>query len=39
MNSDTADWIVVIDDDITNLKIAGNILSKNGMRITALNSG
>ncbi len=39
MNSDTADWIVVIDDDITNLKIAGNILSKNGMRVTALNSG
>lgn len=39
MNSDTADWIIVIDDDITNLKIAGNILSKNGMRVTALNSG
>lgn len=39
MSSDTADWIVVIDDDVSNLKIAGNILSKNGMRVSALNSG
>ncbi|MBQ8086411.1 MAG: diguanylate cyclase [Lachnospiraceae bacterium] len=39
MSLDTADWILVIDDDVTNLKIAGNILSKNGMRVTALNSG
>ncbi len=34
-----ADWIVVVDDDISNLKIAGKILSSNNMRVTALNSG
>ncbi len=39
MSADTANWVVVIDDDVTNLKIAGSILSKNGMRVTALNSG
>ena len=33
------DWVVVVDDDITNLKIAGRILSKNNMRVTALKSG
>ena len=33
------DWIVVVDDDITNLKMAGRILSKNSMRVTALKSG
>ena len=32
-------WIVVVDDDITNLKVAGNILSEDGMRVTALNNG
>lgn len=33
------DWIIVVDDDITNLKIAGHILSKHSMRVTALKSG
>ena len=33
------DWIVVVDDDVTNLKMAGHILSKNNMRVTALKSG
>ena len=32
-------WITVVDDDITNLKMAGHILSKNNMRVTALKSG
>lgn len=32
-------WIIVVDDDVTNLKIAGQILSKNNMRVTALRSG
>ena len=34
-----ADWIIVVDDDITNLKMAGHILSKANMRVTALKSG
>lgn len=34
-----ADWIVVVDDDTANLKMAGHILSKNNMRVTALKSG
>ena len=34
-----ADWIIVVDDDIANLKVAGRILSRNNMRVTALNSG
>ena len=33
------DWVVVVDDDITNLKIAGTILSKHQMHVTALKSG
>ena len=33
------DWVVVVDDDITNLKMAVRILSKNNMRVTALKSG
>ena len=32
-------WIVVVDDDVTNLKLAGHVLSKNNMRVTALKSG
>ena len=32
-------WIYVVDDDISNLKIAGSILSRNGMRVTAFRSG
>ena len=34
-----AKWIIVVDDDTSNLKIAGHILSKNNMRVTALKSG
>ncbi len=32
-------WVVVVDDDITNLKVAGTILSRHNMRVTALRSG
>lgn len=32
-------WVAVVDDDITNLKIAGTILSRHDMRVTALKSG
>lgn len=32
-------WIIVVDDDVTNLKMAGQILSKNNMRVTAVKSG
>ncbi len=34
-----ADWIIVVDDDISNLKMAGHILSKADKRVTALKSG
>jgi len=34
-----ADRVVVVDDDVANLKIAGTILSKQHMRVTALRSG
>ena len=34
-----ADWIIVVDDDETNLKMAGHILSKARMRVTAMKSG
>ena len=34
-----ADWIVVVDDDMSNLKMAGHILSQNNMRVSALKSG
>jgi len=34
-----AEWIIVVDDDTGNLKMAGHILSKAGMRVTALKSG
>ena len=34
-----ANWIIVVDDDVTNLKTAGHILSRNNMRVTALKSG
>ena len=36
---DMAEWIVIVDDNIADLKKAGHILSECGMRITALNSG
>ncbi len=31
--------MIVVDDDTANLKMAGHILSKNSMRVTALKSG
>lgn len=34
-----ADWVVVVDDDLTNLKMAGHILSKSGFRVSAVKSG
>ena len=34
-----ADWVIVVDDDETNLKVAGLILSKARMRVTAMRSG
>lgn len=34
-----ADWVIVVDDDETNLKVAGHILSKAHMRVTAMKSG
>ncbi|MCR4644150.1 MAG: response regulator [Oscillospiraceae bacterium] len=34
-----ASWIIVVDDDTANLKMAGFILSKAQMRVTALQSG
>ncbi|MCR5202048.1 MAG: response regulator [Lachnospiraceae bacterium] len=34
-----ADWVIVVDDDEVNLKIAGHILSKANMRVTAMKSG
>ncbi len=34
-----ANWIIVVDDDTANLQMAGLILSKNDMRVTALKSG
>ena len=34
-----ANWIIVVDDDTTNLQAAGKILSQRGFRVTALKSG
>lgn len=34
-----ADWVIVVDDDETNLKMAGHILSKANMRVSAMKSG
>ena len=33
------DWVVVVDDEVVNLKMAGTILSNHNMRVTALRSG
>ncbi len=33
------DWVVVVDDDVSNLKLAGILLSKHKMRVTGLRSG
>ncbi|MBO4903349.1 MAG: diguanylate cyclase [Lachnospiraceae bacterium] len=32
-------WIVIVDDDAVNLQVAGHLLSKAGMRVTAFKSG
>ncbi|MBQ7991056.1 MAG: diguanylate cyclase [Oscillospiraceae bacterium] len=32
-------WIAVVDDDVQNLNVAGTILSRNHMRVTAMKSG
>ncbi|WP_026528832.1 GGDEF domain-containing response regulator [Butyrivibrio sp. VCD2006] len=34
-----AGWVFVVDDDMTNLLAAGNILSQNNIRVTAIKSG
>lgn len=34
-----SDWILVVDDDTSNLKMAGYILGKAGMRVSCLKSG
>ncbi|MBQ6505528.1 MAG: response regulator [Flexilinea sp.] len=34
-----ADWIIIVDDDISSLRIAENILIKAGKRVTTLKSG
>ena len=39
MGRETADWVIVVDDDIINLKTAGYCLSEAGIRVTALQSG
>lgn len=33
------DWVLVVDDDVTNLKMAGHILSRQKMRVSAVKSG
>ncbi|MDO4536671.1 MAG: response regulator [Coriobacteriales bacterium] len=33
------DWVLVVDDDVTNLKMAGHILSRHHMRVSAVKSG
>ena len=37
--SEEQSWVAVVDDDITNLKMVGHVLSRNNMRVTALKSG
>ncbi|MCR5023572.1 MAG: response regulator [Lachnospiraceae bacterium] len=34
-----SDWVIIVDDDETNLKMAGRILSRAKMRVTAMKSG
>ncbi len=34
-----ANWVCVVDDDVTNLKLAGQILSDAGIRVSAMRSG
>ena len=37
--ADTPNWVAVVDDDSANLTLVGSILSKNNMRVSALQSG
>ncbi len=34
-----ADWIVVVDDDIINLKVARDMLHESGLKVSAAKSG
>ena len=34
-----AKWIILVDSDTSSLKTAGQILSRNNMRVTALKTG
>ena len=34
-----SDWVIIVDDDEINLRVAGSILSKAGIRVTAMKSG
>ena len=34
-----ADWVLVVDDDVANLKMAGRILSSEKMRVSCMKSG
>ncbi len=34
-----SDWILVVDDDVSNLKMASHILTGEGMRVSGLKSG
>ena len=33
------EWVLIVDDETTNLKIADRVLSRSGIRVTALESG
>ena len=33
------DWVAVVDDDMSNLMLAGNILSSEGIRVSGIQSG
>lgn len=34
-----AEWVIVVDDDSSNLQVASYILNQSGMRVTAIKSG
>ena len=34
-----ADWVIIVDDDVKNLDLAGRVLSGIGIKVTALRSG
>ena len=36
---DMSEWVIIVDDNISDLKQTGHVLSENGMRVTVLNSG